>query len=76
MAHNDAFQLEHRRKLQSPEPLIAGKIIPSKSSTVLPRTVMRIVALGVTTFGAVPASVKMVPTIAPLGKVFFNSLTF
>ena len=35
--------------------LIAGKIIASKSDTVAPRTVIRNVALSVTTLGAVPA---------------------
>ena len=49
--------------------LIAGKIKSSKSATVAPRTVIRNVALSVTTLGAVPACVKTAPTIAPLGKV-------
>ena len=35
--------------------LIAGKITSSKSDTVAPRTVIRNVALSVTTLGAVPA---------------------
>ena len=48
---------------------MAGKIIFSKSATVAPRTVMRNVAVSVTTFGAVPACVNMAPTIAPFGNV-------
>ena len=48
--------------------LIAGKITSSKSDTVAPRTVIRNVALSVTTLGAVPACVKIAPTMAPFGK--------